>query len=57
MNTLTVDGSWWNDYDFFDSDSLDQKSIGGTIMKNLALVGTMFIPYVGPWVAGISAAT
>jgi len=26
-------------------------------MKNLALVGTMFIPYVGPWVAGISAAT
>lgn len=57
MNTLTVDGSWQNDYDFFDSDDLDQKSVGGTIMKNLALVGTMFIPYVGPWVAGISAAT
>lgn len=57
MNTLTTDGSVWNKYDFFDSDDLDQKSIGGSIMKNLALVGTMFIPYVGPWVAGVSIAT
>jgi hypothetical protein len=23
-------------------------------MKNLFLVGTMFIPYVGPWIAGAS---
>jgi hypothetical protein len=47
MNTLTVDGSKINKYDFFDSDDLEQKSFIGTTMKNLALVGTMFIPYVG----------
>lgn len=47
MNTLTVDGSSWNKYDFFDSDDLEQKSVIGNVMKNLALVGTMFIPYVG----------
>lgn len=57
MNVLTTDGSFWNKYDFFDSDDIDQKSIGGTIMKNLALVGSMFIPYVGPWVVGASIAT
>ena len=57
MNTLTTDGSKWNKYDFFDSDDLTQKSIGGTVMKNLALVGTMFVPYVGPVVAGISVAS
>lgn len=54
---LTVDGSKWNDYDFFDSDNINQKSIGGTALKNLALVGSMFIPYVGPWIAGLSIAT
>ena len=47
MNTLTVDGSKANKYDFFDSDDLEQKSFIGNTMKNLALVGTMFIPYVG----------
>lgn len=57
MNVLTTDGSFWNKYDFFDSDDIQQKSIGGTVMKNLALVGSMFIPYVGPWVAGLSVAT
>lgn len=57
MNVLTTDGSWANQFDFFDSDDINQKSIGGTIMKNLALVGTMFIPYVGPWIAGLSVAT
>lgn len=57
MNVLTEDGSTWNKYDFFDSDDIEQKSVGGTIMKNLALVGTMFLPYVGPWVAGASIAT
>lgn len=54
MNTLTRDGSYLNQYDFFDSDDIEQKSVGGTIMKNLALVGSMFIPYVGPAIAGIS---
>lgn len=57
MNILTTDGSWLNQYDFFDSDDINQKSIGGTVLKNLALVGTMFIPYVGPWITGLSLAT
>ncbi len=57
MNVLTTDGSFWNKYDFFDSDDIQQKSVGGTVMKNLALVGSMFIPYVGPWIAGLSVAT
>lgn len=57
LNTLTTDGSKWNKYDFFDSDDLQQKSIGGNVLKNLALVGTMFIPYVGPYIAGLSVAT
>lgn len=57
MNTLTTDGSKWNKYDFFDSDGLEEKSVGASILKNAALVGTMFIPYVGPWVAGLSVAS
>jgi hypothetical protein len=57
MNVLTTDGSFWNRYDFFDSDDINQKGVGGSILKNLALVGTMFIPYVGPWIAGLSIAT
>jgi len=57
MNTLTTDGSFWNKYDFFDSDDIQQKSIGGTLLKNLALVGSMFIPYVGPWIAAVSVGT
>lgn len=54
FNTLTTDGSWWNQYDFFDSDDLNQKSIAGSVAKNLFLVGSMFLPYVG-W--GIAAAS
>ncbi len=57
MNVLTTDGSWANQLDFFDSDDLQQKSIGSSVLKNLALVGTMFIPGVGPWVTGLSIAT
>lgn len=53
MNVLTEDGSTFNKFDFFDSDGMD-KSAGGTIMKNLALVGSMFIPYVGPAITAIS---
>ena len=56
FNTLTTDGSVWNKYDFFDSDDIEQKSIGGSIAKNLALVGSMFIPYVGWGVAAASVA-
>ena len=57
MDVLTTDGSALNKYDFFDSDGLQQKSVGASILKNTALVGSMFIPYVGPWIAGLSAAT
>ena len=58
MNILTTDGSYWNEhFDFFDSDDIEQKSIGSSILKNAALVGSMFIPYVGPWIAGASVAS
>lgn len=57
FNMLTTDGSALNQYDFFDTDDLEQKSVGGTIIRNAALVGSMFIPYVGPWIAGLSVAT
>lgn len=57
FNTITTDGSFWNQYDFFDSDDIKEKSFVGSVAKNLALVGSMFIPYVGWGVAGASVAT
>ena len=57
MNILTTDGSWINKYDFFDSDDINEKSAFGTILKNAMLVGTMFIPTVGPWIAAASIAS
>lgn len=57
MNTLTVDGSKANRYDFFDSDDLEQKSFIGNVMKNLALVGSMFLPVVGKPIIAASIAT
>lgn len=57
LDTLTTDGSSWNKFDFFDSDDIEQKSTIGTIMRNAALVGSMFIPYVGPVVRGLSVAS
>ena len=57
MNTITTDGSFWNQYDFFDSDDIKEKSITGSVAKNLALVGSMFIPYVGWGIAAASVAT
>lgn len=56
MNVLTKEGSYWNQYDFFDSDDI-KKSTGGAVMRNLALVGPMFIPYVGPTLIGLNVAT
>lgn len=56
-DTLTTDGSWVNKHlDFFDSDDIEQNSTVGTILKNTALVGSMFLPVVGPYVALTSAA-
>lgn len=57
MDVLTTDGSNWNKFDFFDSDDLNQKGLGATLLKNSVLVGSMFIPYVGPVITGLSVAT
>lgn len=58
LNTLTKEDSALNTYDFFDSDDIEQKSLPGVIMRNLALVGSMFLPYgVGLGIASLSAAT
>ena len=57
MNVLTTDGSTANKFDFFDSDDIEQKSIGGSILKNAALVGSMFLPGVGAAVRGVSVLT
>ncbi len=55
-DTLTEDGSWANKHlDFFDSDDIDQNSGAKTTLKNLALVGSMFIPGVGEYIALTSA--
>lgn len=51
MNVITTDGSTLNKYDFFDSDDIDQN-VGKTLLKNSVLVGSMFIPYVGPAIVG-----
>lgn len=50
---LTEEDSAVNSFDFLDSDDID-KSLGGTILKNTALVGAMFLPYVGPAVTGLT---
>nr|DAG87789.1 MAG TPA: spike glycoprotein [Crassvirales sp.]DAM10089.1 MAG TPA: spike glycoprotein [Caudoviricetes sp.] len=31
--------------------------MGSSLLKNAALVGSMFIPYVGPVITGLSVAT
>lgn len=50
-DNLTVDGSWINKYDFFDSDGMD-KSVAGTVMKNLSIIAPIFIPGAGQYYAG-----
>lgn len=45
LDYITSENSKANKYDFFDSDGVD-KSIGGTIMKGIATVVPLFIPYV-----------
>ena len=41
-----------NSIDFLDSDDM-HKSALGTLAKNTALIGSMFLPAVGPYVAGL----
>ena len=57
LNVLTTDGSFANRFDFFDEDDIKQKSIGGSILRNTALVGSMFIPYVGQYITAASVLT
>lgn len=52
LDYLTPEDSNVNKYDFLDSDDLE-KSVGGTIAKNVAAVLPMFIPYVGTAYAGL----
>jgi hypothetical protein len=55
-DTLTVDGSNWNKYDFLDSDGLD-KSVVGTVAKTALKIAPMFIPGVGGAIyGGVTAA-
>lgn len=56
MNILTKDGSAWNRFDIFDSDDKDNGWVK-TILKNTALVGAMFLPYVGGFFRGVSVLT
>lgn len=46
FDTLTVDGSTANKYDFFDSDGID-KSITGSMARAVAQIAPVFVPYVG----------
>lgn len=52
FDTLTVDGSFVNKFDFFDSDD-KEKSISGTIVRNAIKVIPAFIPYVSPIYLGL----
>jgi hypothetical protein len=51
-DVFTTDGSAINSIDFLDSDDM-QKSAMGTLAKNVALIGSMFLPGVGEYVAGL----
>lgn len=56
LNVLTTEDSELNKYDFFDSDDI-HKSIGGTLLKNVALIGSMFLPYgIGATITGLNIA-
>lgn len=44
-DTLTVDGTFWNKFDPFDSDGVS-KSIGGQIAKTAAIMAPLLIPGV-----------
>ena len=47
-DTVTVDNTPWNKYDFMDSDGLD-KSVTGSVAKAAAQIAPMFIPVVGDY--------
>lgn len=53
FDTLTKEDSWINRYDFFDSDD-KEKSLIGSVFRNLALAAPLAIPGVAPIYLGIS---
>lgn len=53
-DVVTPDNSFLNEFDFFDSDDKYSKNPVKTILKTAALVGSMYIPHVGPWIACLS---
>lgn len=55
FDILTTDGSVWNKYDFFDSDDLD-KSLTGTVAKQVASIVPMLLPGVSPIYVGVGIA-
>ena len=54
-DVLTNDDSFANKFDFIDSDGVDKSPVS-SLVKNAALIGSMYISQVGPVVAGISVA-
>lgn len=46
---ITKEDNPLNKVDFLDSDDIEKTAMG-TLAKNVALVGAMFLPYVGPYV-------
>ena len=54
-DVLTTDGTALNSIDFLDSDDI-QKSPMGSIAKNVLLIGSMYLPAVGPYIAGLTVA-
>lgn len=52
LDYLTPENAEINKYDFFDSDDLE-KSVGGTIAKNIAAVVPMLVPYVNVAYSGL----
>ena len=52
MDYLTPEDTQINKYDFFDSDDLE-KSVGGTVAKNVAAILPLLNPYVGLAYSGL----
>ena len=55
FDTITRDGSTMNKFDFFDSDDID-KSLPGTLIKDVIKVAPAFIPQIAPWYLGTRVA-
>ena len=55
VDTITVDGTRLNKYDFLDADS-KEKGLGSTLVRTAAQIAPMFIPGVGYIYGAITAA-